>query len=171
MRLSKTVLALAAVTLLASCGAKDITKAQAVEMAKGYDTANVIYKSGDGKLVSKATFSDNVPAEMRQAYKDGEQTQHIEGSEIVQNRVSAALIEAIPEDAAKFKANGKALEFTYTQAEEVLGQKVSHETFAKTDDNGYVVESKTTMNMEMLVSEGEVYKITVVATVTMTWTK
>ena len=171
MRLSKTVLALAAVTLLASCGAKDITKAQAVEMAKGYDTANVIYKSGDGKMVSKATFSDNVPAEIRQAYQDGEQTQHVEGSDVLENRVSAVMIEALPEATTKFKANGKALEFTYTESGDVLGQKINVESFTKTDENGYVLESKATTNMEMKVSESEVYKITVVATVTISWTK
>ena len=170
MRLSKTVLALATVTLLASCGAKDITKAEAIEMAKGYDTAGVIYQSAEAKMTSKATFSDNVPAEIRQSYKDEEQTQQIKAPEIVELRLNAATVESLP-DTTKFKADGKALEFTVSQSEEVLGQKLNIESYYKTDENGYAVKSTNTTNMEMLVSEGVVYKITIVQSLVVNYVK
>ena len=132
MQLRKIVLGLAAMTMLASC-AKEITKAEAVEIAKGYDTANVIYKSGHGKSVTEVSFSANVPDALKEQYKGG--TQEVDFKDettVVGQRLTAAHVEAAPET-AKFKADGKKLEMSYVLEQE--HQRLQSTTYF--DENGY----------------------------------
>ena len=166
--IKRIVLGLAAMTMLASC-AKEITKAEAVEIAKGYDTANVIYKSGHGKSVTEVSFSANVPDALKEQYKGG--TQEVDFKDettVVGQRLTAAHVEAAPET-AKFKADGKKLEITYTMEESAMGGNMKMTATAYVDENGYPTSAITEQVINIVAQE--TYTITAKQTITYTWEK
>ena len=166
----KIVLALAATTMLASC-AKEITRAEAIEIARGYEASNFVYKSGKVSIVTTVSFSDNVPEAMKSGYKPGTQEQELTTpEEILSMRLSAATVEAAPES-AKFKADGKALEISYTEESSELGGKMKVSAVTKTDENGWPVSGTEEMFMSVEVSQGTTYTITVKAVFTGSWVK
>ena len=169
-KLNRVVLGLATVTLLASCGAKEITKAEAVEIAKGYDTAAVVYKSCKAKIETKTTFSENVPEAIRnlEEYASKTEEQELTSEEdILSARISAFNISTLDEKTTTFKADGKKLEFTSKQGE---GDNMMT-IYCSADENGYpvVLDMETKLSMPLLGDEP--YKVTVSVHTSYTWTK
>ena len=162
--LGKLVLGLATMTMLASC-AKDITRAEARELAKGYDTAAVAYKSAEMKTTTKYTFSEKVPEIIKSTMKDSENTQSYSADEVEGLRLSEAAFLLIPEGAT-FKADGKALEISYKSENTSDGAKASLNSWEKHDENGYLLAE----TLETLMSYGE-YTITIKANISVTYTK
>ena len=170
MKLRKIVLGLATMTLLASC-AKDVTKEEAVKIAKEhYDASNQVYKSGHAKVVTEVVYSDNVP-EVAKTQKGGtEEADFTDPEEMADYRMNSAQIAACPDD-AKFKADGAKLQISYSQTQSLAGSTVNIDATVNLDEIGYVLSSVSTMKTSVLVSEGVTYEITVKANMTITWTK
>ena len=168
--IKRVILGLAAVTMLASC-AKEITKEEAIKIAEGWDTANVLYKSGHGKSVTEVKFSDNFPEAMKETFQGGTQETDLINSDACKNlRLSAATLRAMPEDIKPtFKADGNKLEISYTQEQSQMGMTLKVTANAKTDENGYPTDSVSDM-VYTIVAEAT-YTATVHATVTYTWVK
>ena len=172
MQLRKVVLGLAAVTLLASCGAKQITKDEAIKIAQeNYDSSNQVYKSVHAKLVTKVTYSDNVPEELR-TQKDGtEEADITDAEQIAELRLNSAAIKAMDEKTTVFKADGKKLEISTSVKSEALGAIMELSGVTKVDEIGYTIESSAVVKTTMTVSSGVQYVITVQSSGTFAWTK
>lgn len=173
-RLNKLVLGLATVTMLASCGAKQITKAEAVEIAKGWDTS-IVYKSGHVKVDVAYTFSDNFPAEMKEMlkamYDAMKEDTDVTAEDMEDLRLTAAMVESFDEKLFTFKANGKALEFEGKQPASEATGGMEAKVNAKTDENGYFLSAITEMSGKM-PGEGSVeYSVTIKTTQTATYVK
>ena len=171
MQLRKVVLGLAAVTLLASCGAKQITKDEAIKIAKeNYDSSNQVYKSAHVKVVVKYTYSDNVPADQR----DEDSTQENDFTDpklIADLRINSAAIEKMDEKTTVFKADGKKLEISSSTKTEVQGSIMEISGITKVDEIGYTVEYNMTGKQTVIISSGEEYVITMQQYATVAWTK
>ena len=170
MNIKRVVLGLAAVTMLASC-AKDISREEARKLAQGYEDANVIYKSGTGKMVSTVKFSDNFPEALKGEYRDGSQEASFNNErEVVANRFTVAAFDSLPADAnVKFKADGKALEINFTQDVSELGGSMKMSVFTKIDENGYPLEAKQESSISIVAQE--TYTVTTTMVATYTWVK
>ena len=123
-----------------SSGTRTLTKDAALELAKGYDNADVTYKSG--MVNTKYTFEfGNLPEEQQSSiksqYQDSAKT--IASADVTGYRLSKEEIENLytqyPDTV--IKATGKAMEITFVQ-EESSG-KVTN--VLKTDENGYVIQT------------------------------
>ena len=173
-RLNKLVLGLATVTMLASCGAKQITKAEAVEIAKGWDTS-IVYKSAHVKVDVSYNFSDNFPAEYKEALKatfDGmKQDADVPADEIESLRLSPDAIESFDEQLFTFKANGKALEFEGKQPASEATGGMEAKISAKTDENGYLLSAITDFSGKMTGESSVEYSVTIKTTQTATYVK
>ena len=171
MNIKRVVLGLAAVTMLASC-AKDISREEARKLVQGYEDANVIYKSGTGKMVTTVKFSDNFPEEMKQGFQPGTQEASFNNErEVVANRLTVAAFDSLPTDAnAKFKADGKALEISFAQERSELGGSMKVTVFTKVDENGYPLEGKQE-SFSSMVAQGATYSVTMTMVATYTWVK
>ena len=159
--IKRVILGLAAVTMLASC-AKEITKEEAIKIAEGWDTANVLYKSGHGKAVTEVKFSDNFPAAMKDTFN----------SDACKNvRLTADKLKSMPENIKPtFKADGNKLEISYVEEESQAGMSMKLTANAKTDENGYPTESVSDYEYKIVASQ-ETYTATIHAVVTYTWVK
>ena len=172
MQLRKVVLGLAAVTLLASCGAKQITKAEAIKIAQeNYDSSNQVYKSAHVKSVTEVTYSDNVPAELRTEKGGTDERDITDAEQIAAFRIDSAAIEAMDEKTTVFKADGKKLEISSTLKQSELGGSIEISGVTKVDEIGYTIESSGVVKTTMTISSGEEYVITVKTSGTLTWTK
>lgn len=172
MNIKRVVLGLAAVTMLASC-AKDVSKEEARKIVQGYEEANVIYKSGTGKMVTTVTFSDKFPEEMKQGFQPGgtEEVSFDNADKVVANRFTVAAFDSLPTGAdVKFKADGKALEINGAQESSREGASMKMTIFAKIDENGYPLESKQE-TFSSMVAEGTTYSVTMTMVATYTWVK
>ena len=171
MQLRKVVLGLAAVTLLASCGAKQITKDEAIKIAKeNYDSSNQVYKSAHVKVVIKYTYSDNVPADQR----DEDETQENDFTDpklIADLRITSAAIEQMDEKTTVFKADGKKLEISSSVKTEAQGSIMEISGITKVDEIGYTIEYNMTGKQTVIISSGEEYVITMQQYATVAWTK
>ena len=171
MQLRKVVLGLAAVTLLASCGAKQITKDEAIKIAKeNYDSSNQVYKSAHVKVVIKYTYSDNVPADQR----DEDETQENDFTDpklIADLRITSAAIEQMDEKTTVFKADGKKLEISSSVKTEAQGSIMEISDITKVDEIGYTLEYNMTGKQTIIISSGEEYVITMQQYATVAWTK
>ena len=172
MNIKRVVLGLAAVTMLASC-AKDISREEARKLVQGYEDANVIYKSGTGKMITTVKFSDNFPEALKEDYhyRDGTQEASFNNErEVVANRLTVAAFDSLPTDAnVKFKADGKALEINSTQEVSELGGSMKASVFTKIDENGYPLEAKQESFVSIVAQE--TYTVTVTMVATYTWVK
>ena len=165
--MKKTALVLSSILLLASCGggAKPITKEAALEIAKGYDTAAVAYKSGKIDIKYELDLG-NMPEEMQKQMKGNykDETVDIAEARVTQYRLGEAQLSSFYQQytSPEVKANGKALELYATTERE--GAKVA--SSMKTDENGYVIES-------VMKSEGKYgeYNISITEKETFTWVK
>ena len=164
--MKKTALVLSSILLLASCGgAQTITKEAALEIAKGYDTADVGYKSGKQEVKFEFNFG-NMPAEMQEQmkarYKD--KTTDIAEANVKQYRLSEAMLSQlyVQYSNPEVKANGKALEIYATKEQDDAKMTSS----MKIDENGYTTE--TVMKQEGKYGE---YTISITEKDTFTWVK
>ena len=171
MQLRKVVLGLATVTLLASCGAKQITKDEAIKIAKeNYDSSNQVYKSAHVKVVVKYTYSNNVPADERD--EDSTQEKDITDPELIAAlRLNSAAIEQMDEKTTVFKADGKKLEISTSVKSEALGAIMEVSGLTKVDEIGYTLEANMTIKQTVKISSGEEYVITAQTSSTVAWTK
>ena len=170
--IKRVVLALATMTMLASCGAKEITKAEAVKIAEGYDSANVIYKSGKLKTVKEVKFSDNFPEALKSQYQgDTKEEEFKTEAEVLSKRITATRVSRYGDD-VKFKANGKALEISYSFNDTPLLDAKSEMDFVdKFDENGYAAESTVNDVTTFDGSSGASYVLTIRTVKTYTWVK
>lgn len=172
MQLRKVVLGLAAVTLLASCGAKQITKDEAIKLAQdNYDSSNQVYKSVHVKSVTEVTYSDNVPAELRTEEGGTKEMDITDAEQIASFRITSAAIKDMDEKATVFKADGKKLEISSTVKQSELGGSIEISGVTKFDEIGYTIESSGVVKTTMTISSGEEYVITVKTSGTFAWTK
>ena len=170
--IKRVILGLAAMTMLASC-AKEITKEEAIKIAEGWDTADVLYKSGHGKSVTEVKFSDNFPEAMKEGITKGgtQETDLIDSNACKNVRLTAAMLKAMPEEIKPtFKADGNKLEISYVEEESQAGASMKLTATAKTDENGYPTESVADYEYKFIVSQ-ETYTATIKATVTYTWVR
>lgn len=166
--LRTVVLGLAAVTMLASC-AKEVTKAEAVKIAEGWD-ASIVYKTAEAKTVTKYTFGKDCSEAVKAMYEDSEETESKAGKDTAEARISAVAIAALDEKNTVFKADGKALDVTAKMSREQEGLKVAIEEWFKTDENGYVLNQKSVIATTGSAL-GLVYDVTMTSTTTVTYTK
>ena len=173
MQLRKIILGLAAVTMLASCGAKDITKAEAIKIAQeNYDASNQVYKSCHYKLVTEVKYSENVPEAERTKTDSVQEGDITSADEIADYRLTSAVIEQMDEKVTTFKADGKKLEIHATQTSSgQVGGSLTHTATLKVDEIGYYLEEIGETKSTTIVSGGATYEITIKATCTYTWTK
>lgn len=164
--MKKTALVLSSILLLASCGgAQPVTKEAALEIAKGYDTADVAYKSGKREAKFEFNFG-SMPAEMQEqmkgSYKD--KTTDIAEADVKEYRLGEAMLSQlyVQYSNPEVKANGKALEISAT-AEQGDAKMTSS---MKIDENGYILES--VMKQEGKYGE---YTISITEKDTFTWVK
>ena len=172
MQLRKIVLGLAAVTMLASCGAKQITKAEAIKIAQeNYDSSNQVYKSAHYKFVVSAKYSDNVPESAREIKDSVEEGDMTDPEQIAWYRLDSNDLKDLDEKIVTFKADGKKLEISSTTTASEVG--VTYSTFQsiKCDEIGYVLEEVTESKTTTLISSGVTYEVVIRSTATFTWNK
>lgn len=172
MKLRKVALGLATITLLASCGAKQITKAEAIKVAQdNYDSSNQVYKAVHIKMVTEVTYSDNVPEELRDR-KGESQEADFTGAQIAKLRVTSDAIERMDEEATTFKIDGKKLEITLTETDSSkLGSTTMSVHSLRCDEIGYVAGENSSVKTSMIVSSGVIYDIIETSVTYFTWTK
>ena len=171
MQLRKFVLGLASVAMLASCGAKQITKAEAVKIAQDhYDSSNQVYKAGKYKLVIDVRYSDNTPEEARTKQGSTEEGNITGAEEIARYRVSSAMVAAADETYTTFKADGNKLEISATHTNSG-GTRVYSYVGVKCDEIGYFLEQVDEMKTAVALTSELTYECTIRSTITFTWEK
>ena len=177
-KLARVTLGLASVALLASCGAKEISKEDAVKIAEGYDQS-IAYKGG--VQTTKLTFSygENTPDSVKVTFdaiaKLANGKEEIDAEDAEDYRITKESIEAVGAGAptgqevdakVTYKADGKKL--TITIEGTISMQNMSGKGTATTcgDENGYILS--TTSDFSFKESN---YDIRCVTSVTYEWTK
>ena len=125
-KFARVTLGLASVALLASCGAKDISKDDAIKIAEGYDQS-IAYKGGTE--TSKMTFTyggdtpDTVKATFDAMAKLATGKEEIDDDDVEDYRITKESIEAVSSGAptgqqadakVTYQADGNKLIFRYT---------------------------------------------------------
>ena len=172
MQLRKVILGLATVTMLASCGAKQISKAEAIKLAQeNYDASNQVYKSAHYKTVTEALYSDNVPEVMREVKSSTNEGEMTDPEEIAWFRLDSNDFKDLDEKEVTFKADGKKLEISSSKTSTEDGITYTTYKSVKCDEIGYILEEYGETKTSATMSSGVVYEVTIKTTMTLTWSK
>lgn len=175
-KFARVTLGLASVALLASCGAKDISKDDAIKIAEGYDQS-ISYKGGTE--TSKMTFTyggdtpDTVKATFDAMAELATGKEDIDGEDAEDYRITKESIEAVGAPTGQqvdakvtYQADGNKLIIIVDGTIAVHNLSGKGRATTKGDENGYILSTEVDISFK----ESN-YDIRCVASVTYEWTK